>query len=71
MMGDQIAPDLIPAVSLPDREQAAQWRAPTPLAHRPLPLLALAEMRAVDAVYGLSKMDCGGRIPDRTIVPRR
>ncbi|GLY99867.1 hypothetical protein Acsp02_71200 [Actinoplanes sp. NBRC 103695] len=67
-MTDHIPPDLIPAVSLPDREQAARWRPTTPLARRPLPLLALAEKRTGDAVYGLSTMDSGGRITDRTIV---
>jgi len=67
-MSEPLQPEVIPAISLPDREQAAPWRPTSPLVRRPLPLIALAEKRIGDAVYGLSTVDCNGRIADRAIL---
>jgi hypothetical protein len=39
-MSGPLQPEVIPAISLPDREQAAPWRPTTPLTRQSLPLIA-------------------------------
>ncbi|SFQ77776.1 AbrB/MazE/SpoVT family DNA-binding domain-containing protein [Amycolatopsis rubida] len=61
MTGTVIAPVAIPSTSARDR------RSPLAAASKPLPLPDIPAPRTSTVAYGLSALDCHGRIADRTV----
>jgi hypothetical protein len=60
---------IVPPVPLPGRAEPRRWDPPVNMLVRPpLPLMRLAAKRTGTAIYGLSTLDVGGRVADRTVL---
>ena len=68
-MSKHSQPAVVPPVIPPRHAEAPSWNQRGALAARPpLPLLKLSTKRIGSAVYGLSPLDAGGRIPAKALI---